>query len=368
MYISDIIEKLCEYINFIFDKEKNIKYTGNFKPVLYKHIYSSSKNKTLRVENDGDILPIKGIVNYNCPNCSNVNEILLKRFLMKDTVKCSKCREDDVKRKNQSEWIKKSFSEFGKVIPKEKNKLKSFKQLTIDELVKLSNDEFEKESNQFKNDYFIKNPTEEEFLKIKDKIKINGLDMTKIKFYPHIKTTHSHKYSPKIMDKDGNLRLLYELTYICDSCGSEFNGRNFKQKSSQYKILCKDCYLCNRTFKIRHIKNIRNETIRYQSIPELELIKYCNYNSILIQNGPKIKYTFDNKILNYNVDFKIKNILIEIKDNHIWHRNEIDSGKWAAKESSAREYCKTNNLEYRLIMKSDIKDLKDHIIKYHWFK
>ena len=111
MYISDIIEKLCEYINFIFDKEKNIKYTGNFKPVLYKHIYSSSKNKTLRVENDGDILPIKGIVNYNCPNCSNVNEILLKRFLMKDTVKCSKCREDDVKRKNQSEWIKKSFSE-----------------------------------------------------------------------------------------------------------------------------------------------------------------------------------------------------------------------------------------------------------------
>ena len=95
---------------------------------------------------------------------------------MKDTVKCSKCREDDVKRKNQSEWIKKSFSEFGKVIPKEKNKLKSFKQLTIDELVKLSNDEFEKESNQFKSDYFIKNPTEEEFLKIKDSNdkKLNG--------------------------------------------------------------------------------------------------------------------------------------------------------------------------------------------------
>jgi DNA-directed RNA polymerase subunit RPC12/RpoP len=365
--ISDNIKKLCSNINFIFDKEKNIKYTGKFKPVLYKHIYSSSKESTIRVENNGHILPIKGVVSYKCPNCSIINEILLKRFLQKDTIKCRRCREnDDIKRKKQSDYIKKSFYEFGKVTPKDKKEIKNFKQLTNDELINLSSFEFDNESDEFKNNYFIKNITEEEFLKIKDKIKIKNLDINKVIFYPYIKTTHSHKYSPKIMDEKGNFHLLYNLTYICDSCGSEFNGRNIKNKAIQYKILCKDCYLCNRTFKIRKIKNIRNEIVRYQSTPELNLINYCNYNSILIENGPKIEYIFNGEKMNYKVDFKVKNILIEIKDNHIWHKKEVESGKWFAKESAAIEYCKNNKLEYKLIMKSDIKRLYDHILKYHW--
>jgi hypothetical protein len=61
MNISENIKKLCSNINYIFDKEKNVKYTGEFKPILYKHIYSSSKNKTIRIENKGEILPIKAI-------------------------------------------------------------------------------------------------------------------------------------------------------------------------------------------------------------------------------------------------------------------------------------------------------------------
>ena len=31
--------------------------------------------------------------------------------------------------------------------------------------------------------------------------------------------------------------------------------------------------------------------------------------------------------IDFKVDFKIKNILKEIKDIHIWHRNEVLSGK-----------------------------------------
>ena len=50
MNISENIKKLCSNINYIFDKDKNVKYTGKFKPVLYRHIYSSSKNETLRIE------------------------------------------------------------------------------------------------------------------------------------------------------------------------------------------------------------------------------------------------------------------------------------------------------------------------------
>jgi hypothetical protein len=61
---------------------------------------------------------------------------------------------------------------------------------------------------------------------------------------------------------------------------------------------------------------------------------------LLINNGPKIKYSFNNKELNYRVDFIYGNILIEIKDNHIWHKNDIKSGKWNAKETAVNELIK----------------------------
>lgn len=364
MNISDNLKKLCNNINLIIDPETNIKYTGNFKPVLYKHKYSSQRGESLRIDNDGEILPNRFLqVSYTCPNCGSENKILLKRFLAKTTLRCKKCLEDEDKRKKQSEYIKKSMEEFGKIIPKQKQYIKKFKELTSQELIEISNKEFSSESEEFKLDYFKRNPTFEEFEKLRNKIKIGNLNMNKIIFYPHIKTNHSTKYSPKVLDENGNFHLLYNVKFLCDSCGHEFEGRYFKQRASNYKVLCRDCNLSNNTFKIKQTTNIKGEKVIYQSNPELELIEYCELNSILIQNGPKIEYNFKGKKLRYKVDFKIKNILIEIKDNHVWHRNEVKSGKWSAKENAAREYCKKNNLEYKLIMMSDIKNLKDNLLK-----
>ena len=42
----------------------------------------------------------------------------------------------------------------------------------------------------------------------------------------------------------------------------------------------------------------------------------------------------------------INKYLIEIKDNHIWHRNEIDSGKWQAKEQAVYNLIESNNEKY----------------------
>ncbi len=369
MIITECIKKLCKNINFVLDVKSNKKYTGEFKPVLYKHIYSSSNSESIRLENNGEILPLKDIkVEYVCPNCKNVSFILLKKFLSKLSLKCSKCREDDEKRKKQSDYIKKTYKEFGKIKAKAKIFVKKFNQLSTDELIEISKKEFESEIDSFKEEYFKKVPTIEEFNKIKDKIQIDNINMNNVKYYPYIKTSHSRKYSPKVLDEKEVFHLLYKIKYKCDCCGSEYEGRNFKEKSSQYKLLCKGCNLSNKTFKVRSTTNIRNEKIVYQSVPELDLIKYCNVNSILIQNGPMIPYNFMGKKLKYKVDFKIKNILIEIKDNHIWHRNEILSGKWGAKESAAIEYSKKNNLEYRLIMKEDVKKLKDDIVRFFWSK
>jgi hypothetical protein len=45
------------------------------------------------------------------------------------------------------------------------------------------------------------------------------------------------------------------------------------------------------------------------------------------------------------VDFQIKNILIEIKDFHIWHKNQVDSGVWDAKVNAVNTYIKNNDLD-----------------------
>lgn len=363
--ISDVTKKLCKGIICVYDKfNDDIYYDGDFNPIEYKHKYSSSIVSNIRLENKGRVLEIGKLnVKYSCPSCNSENDILLKKFLYKDSIKCKKCVElDENKRKTHSNYIISSFSKFGKVVGKDKPEAKIY---SISDQIERSELLFNLESNDFKSNYFKSVPTIDEFDKIIDNITFRGMKI--VNYYPYISNNHSRKYSPKFISTDGNIYPLDTLTYKCDSCGNNFNGRSVKKRCMDYKILCRSCTFCNKTFKIRYTLNIKGEKIRYQSIPELDLIKFCKVNSILINNGPKIEYQFYGKKHNYMVDFQVKDILIEIKDNHFWHRSEVDSGKWKCKEDSAKEYCRINNMEYRLVMKSDIKNLKNYILKYFWY-
>lgn len=362
--IPTTIKTLCNNIICVYSKiDKKVYYDGKFFPILFKNKYSSSIVDTIRIKNNEDILPIKDmLVKYKCPTCESEHTILLKKFLYKNTTKCRKCSEDFEKRKNQSNYLTKSFADFGKIVKMNIDKI----EISIEDIINNSLFEFKNETKDFKDRYFIKVPTIEEFNLIKNKIKIDNINMDKIIYYPYIKTNHSHKYSPKIL-YNNKFYLLYNIKYKCESCELEFNGRDIKKRCNQYKILCRKCTMCNKTFKIRHTKNIKGDIIRYQSSPEIDLINFCKTNSILIENGPSIDYIFNNKKHKYYVDFKIKNILIEIKDNHIWHRNEIESGKWKCKEKAALEYCEENDLVYKLIMKEDVVSIKNYILRYFWF-
>ncbi len=363
MTICDELILLCNNIKIVYKKDnKDINWVTNFSPILFKHKYSSSLDKTIRLKSGNDIIPIEGyIVEYICPNCKNLNTILLKKFLSKSTILCKNCRENDDKRKKQSEYAKSSFLQFGKMVSKERENILSFKDLSNEDKIKKSILLFNNESDDFKKNYFKLNLTEDEFEKVKNKIEINGVDISKSIYYPFIKNNSSNKYSMKLLDNKGKFNSISTITYKCDACNKKFNGRYLKERSSQYKILCRECLLCNKSFKIRYIENIENNKVRYQSKPELDLINYCNDRNILIENGPYVPYTFNGKSLIYRVDFKIKNFLIEIKDEHIWHKNEVESGKWDCKEKSAIEYCKINNLVYKLIFKNDINLIKSLI-------
>ena len=103
-------------------------------------------------------------------------------------------------------------------------------------------------------------------------------------------------------------------------------------------------------YAIKWYKTKFGYSIKYQSIPELNLIKFMELNNIYIKNGPTIKYKYLSKIKYYHVDFETDKYLIEIKGNHGWYRQDLKSGKIAAKNVAAEKYCKENNKDFKFII------------------
>lgn len=87
-------------------------------------------------------------------------------------------------------------------------------------------------------------------------------------------------------------------------------------------------------------------------------IKKCEENNIKILNGYDITYFFNGEKHVYKVDFFLpsERKLVEIKENHIWHKKQIESGKWDAKKCSAIEFAKSNNMEYVVLFNEDFSD------------
>jgi len=347
--ITKLIDDLSKFIKFVEIDGNTIVNNGkNIEIVEVTNKFSSVKKPTMKLKVDDKICKRNDRLTYNCPMCNSSSSILVGRFLTKKSKYCYKCKEnDEEKKKKQSEFIIKSYANFDKVRPKEKiEKL---------DLIELSNILFKKESEEFKKEYFERNLTIEEFEKIRNNIKsINGTNVLNknIIYYPIVKVNNQMKYSSKVF-VDGRFILFTNCEFACEICGVDFKGRNFKSKLDN--ILCPSCNLSNRIFKFKSTLNIKGEKVVYQSDPELKLIDTLNKNNILIKNGPRISYNFkgDSKI--YKVDFEIPDLrqLIEIKADHIWHRDQVKSGMWDSKESAAKKWCSLKNYKFQLVFNVD---------------
>lgn len=358
--ITKLIDELSKYIKSVeIDGNTIINNGKNIKIVEVVNKYSSVKKPTIKIQVDDKLCKRYDRLTYSCPMCNSSSSILVGRFLTKKSKYCYKCKEDnEEKRKKQSEFIIKSYANFNKVTSKEKEE-------KID-IIELSKNLFEKESEDFKKEYFNRNLTVEEFNKIKENIKsINGVNVLNknIIYYPIIKVNNQMKYSSKVFIDE--FILFTNCEFCCEICGDDFKGRNLKKKLNT--ILCPSCNFSNTVFKFKSTLNINGEKVVYQSKPELKLINTLNKNNILIKNGPKINYNFkgDEKI--YKVDFEIPSLrqLIEIKGNHIWHKEQLESGKWEAKELSAKKWCDVRNYIYKLIFDLD-NYINDISLKENW--
>ena len=251
--------------------------------------------------------------------------------------------------------MKNTFKNHGKVV----QKMRENTNITLLEKLKLDEKIFDNYDDDFKDNYFKRNMTIEEFNYIKPKIisiqngKYNLNENNDLVYYPIVSISNQTRFCPYLYSVSRNsLEKIHGLIIKCDNCESLFKSNDLHSHKNKIKALCIECNLTNNIFKIRSYTNFSNEKILYQSKFELKFIRYCNEHKIHIINGPKIDYYWNNKIRTYKIDFAIPKLkyLIEIKDNHCWHIDNLNTGKWQSKEEGAQKYIESNENYDKFIM------------------
>jgi transcription elongation factor Elf1 len=379
-------ESLCQnLINNIIkleDKETNELITKEQITITkIQHKYSNTKNDIWRLFINSNLIKRNNNykIYYNCIFCNrevicNLNNILRK--LNRNVPRCIMCVNlDEKKRDNHSN----NFYNY-KLGLKENGEIKTVQQykFSSNDFILISKLEFEEEMDEeYKNNYFKKHLTYNDFERISNKIISFQndkfiFDKNKFEYIPYIKIGNQTQFNPSFYDKERDM--LEKINYIkfqCEQCNNYYTFRDLFKLKNKYKVLCQDCTFCNNTFKLRHTKNIINEKISYNSKYELKFIKYCNDNNIIINDGPRLKYNhiISQKELNYVVDFYIPklNIIIELKDNHKWHKDQIKNETWRSKMRMIKEQLDNKNFsEYLLIFpKNYVKMTKYILQKYN---
>ena len=338
---------------------------SNTKVPIYRFLYN---NVIIKKNNDYQ-------VKYKCIKCDSIRDTLLNNVLRKinkNIVRCYICKElEECKRQNQSKFMVDTYKNHGKII----SKIRENKNITLLEKLRIDNEIFMNYDDDFKENYFKRNLTYEEFEYLRPKIlsiqnKKFVLDSDLV-YYPTVSISNQTRFCSYLYSLSRNsLEKIHNIILKCDNCETLFISKNLHSHKNRIKSFCTDCNLTNNIFKIRCYNNIANEKILYQSKFELKFIRYCNENKIYLINGPKINYIFNNNIKTYRIDFAIEKIktLIEIKDNHCWHLDNLNSGKWDAKVEGVKKFIEEQD-EYNnfiiIFPKSYVKITKEILESYY---
>lgn len=364
------INKLKSNICSILDKKDNSYVDLNTLTIdNIVHKYSNTKVPLYRFIINDCIIKKNNhyMVNYKCLHCDREVSCALNnitRKINRGITKCRTCKElDEHKRLTQSIFM----SNGGKSSKKKVEKPSIYEKIQSDILA------FEDMDDDWKDNYFRRHMTSEEFEYIKPKIKsiqrgrIQNIDT--FEYCPIVSISNQTRFNPYLYDREKDcIEKITDIEVTCDSCKSSFQTKNLVSHKNKLKCLCRDCNLTNNVFKIRTYHNVSNEPILYQSKFELKFIRYCNEHKIKITNGPKIPYIWNEKTRVYRVDFYIPklNILIEIKDNHIWYKEQITTGKWGAKLDGVHNYTQANGSEFMIIFPKNYVNLTKKLFKKYW--
>jgi hypothetical protein len=303
--------------------------------------YASKKLAVWRISINGIHLTKadKYIFDYNCVTCNSKKSlcpISLIRKVNKCSLECVECvNQNASKRANHSA----NFSSYAA-----KNEAAALAALTPLTYIQKRDGclaKFNSMDDDYKDAYFACHLTTDDYKRISKNLvgfqngKITNLE--DIEYWPVYNSTNQMTFTHIMYDKKNQTVFKpHQPMMKCDNCECTWRAKSIERFKNCHKIQCKTCMLCNTTFILRKTHNIVNDVVMYQSKLELKFINWCNNSGITITNGPIIPYEFNSVQRTYRVDFLVNNVLIETKDNHVWHREQLASGKWQAKESAAR--------------------------------
>ena len=332
----------------IFDKKNNLEIKDLYEIKKFTHIYKLIINNKQITKNNSLC------IEYKCSNCKLNNIITLNIFLRKlnkNNVKyCNLCKNAD-----SDETIKE----------KPKNTLED--KLLEDKILE-SIQNWDNETHNYKDKYNLIYMTDDEFIKIKDKIKSVNNDSIILNnnwsYMYNFVCYNQQKFNPVLINKSENTIIKpYNIKFNCENCGEDFITKNLATHKNRIKILCKDCSMCNKIFKVKHVTIFGNK-IKYNSNYEKRFLAWCEENNIMVKNGPEINYIWNDKNYKYNPNFEIidKNILLDFKDNHEWRKQHIESGKFEQKNKYTNIWCKENNYIFYIIFPKNLSEIKKKLL------
>lgn len=319
--------------------------------------YSAKKTAIWHLLLNGKSISRKDIYNfmYTCVTCGSKHKIAtvsLLRKINKCSHECIECVNFNAQKRlnhsvNFASYMQTKTHAQSQIEPVVEPIIKSYIQKRDECLVK-----FNALDDEYKQSYFNIHLTLEDYARISKNIisfhngKYTGADLSDIEYWPVYNSTNQMTFTHMMYNtRQGTIFKPHQPILKCDNCDEHWRAKSIERFKNCVRIQCKTCSLVNNTFILRRHQNINRELILYQSKLELKFINWCNNTGIVVKNGPIIPYTFAGKERTYRVDFEIvnnvlgtmNNILVEIKDNHVWHKADLESGKWQAKELAACE-------------------------------
>jgi len=163
--LNNIIEIKNKKTNDLLDLsklkiDKLVHMYSNTKVPVYRFIYEEN---IIKKNNDYQI-------KYKCIMCDSIREVALNntlRKINKNIIRCNTCKElYEFKKQNQSEYMKNTFKNHGKII----QKIRENNNISLLEKLKMDQKFFNNYDDDFKDNYFKRNMTIEEFNYIRPKI------------------------------------------------------------------------------------------------------------------------------------------------------------------------------------------------------
>jgi len=350
-------EIILQNVVSIKDEKNELLKEKNFQLYYSVNKYYEKKNSIWHVDLNGKHLSKRDKYNFEikCISCSNIQQVGTTQFLRKINkcgLRCYLCRNSSPsKKEKQSHFMKNNMFAGKNYVPRQNEN----KNRTFDQKRQESQYLFDQLDDDFKDDYFKYHLTDEDYTRILPHIQgFHNGKLSNVNDYiyiPVFAVNNQMRFSSFLYDKKADsLFKAHQPILKCENCHEIWRAKSLEKFKNDLKITCKTCSFTNKTFCIRKTKNCQNEMILYQSRLELKFINWCNVNNIFVKNGPVIEYDFHGKKKKYRVDFQIENLLIEIKDNHIWYKNDLKSGKMLAKENAVKKELENGKYDYFFLM------------------